>query len=80
MEPRFSSFNVRGDAWGLGEMQTLMLYLWSGTSKLPGNPADASSRPWGASHEHKEACPFVMGRVASKMEIASVSIRKALAE
>lgn len=71
MEPRFSSFNVRGDAWGLGKMQTLILYLWSGTSKLPGNPADALSRPWGASHSRAQGGMSLCDRACCvKMEIA----------
>lgn len=47
LELCFSSFNVHENAWDLVKMQTLVQYLWDGTSKLPGDPADAVSKALG---------------------------------
>lgn len=56
-------------------MQTLILHLWGGTSRLPGDPADALG------------CLSVMGKggtffcdgVVSKGKTACMSIREVLA-
>lgn len=63
------------DTWGLDKMQTLILHLWGGTSRLPGDPADALG------------CLSVMGKggtffcdgVVSKGKTACMSIREVLA-
>ena len=57
-------------------MQTLIPYLWGGTSRLPGDHADALGC---LSVTAREARSLVMGCVLSKVKAASVSIRKVLA-
>ena len=57
-------------------MQTLILHLWGGTSRLPGDRADALGC---LSVTAREARSLVMGCVLSKVKAASVSIRKVLA-
>lgn len=57
---------MHGKAWGLVKVQTLSQDHWDGTSKLPGDPADAVGKPRASfTHGHKEACSFVTGCVAS---------------
>lgn len=65
----FSSFNVHGDPWGLLKCR-LDGEPPGGTSSFQGAPLAQLAGPQRPLTEHKEACVFVMGRVAAKMKTA----------
>ena len=46
-EAALVSFNVRENAWGLVQVQSLVQCLWGGISQLPGDPPDAVSKVLG---------------------------------